>query len=66
MPSLFQASRSDRETLAENRVRVGERRYCEVIEVIEVVEQSPLLSSRSISLVRYFTARSVTFFAYLH
>ena len=57
---------ADRETLAENRVGVGERRYCEVIEVIEAVEQSSLLSSRPFSLVRYFTARSVTFFAHLH
>ena len=30
--------KADRETLAENHVGVGERRYCEVIEVIEVVE----------------------------
>ena len=58
--------KADRETLAENRVGVGERRYCEVIEVIEVVEQSSLLPSRPFSLVRYFTARSVTFFAHLH
>ena len=29
--------------------------------VLEVVEQSPLLSSRRFSLVRYFTASSVTF-----
>ena len=55
--------KADRETLRKNCVGAGERRYS---RVLEVVEQSPLLSSRRFSLVRYLTARTVSFFAHLH